>query len=866
MMFWSTKTGISANYSFSSSPTFSAEPWSIYTARPKSGSNSSIPPKVSVFMFDKKQYENYLLNYGIIKSRSSSADKNILEEGYEVLRNQVSNLAKMKHPNILTLIEPLEEHSKNFLFVTEYVTGSLETVFSNPDEEQNFLQGHVKEDVIIHRGIYQMVHALDFIQNRALSVHMDIQPRSVFINKNADWKLSGLGFLVKLPKDTQQAEHFLPQYDPRIPAFMHIDYNYTAPEIVLDNSVSFKSDFFSLGCLIYLLYSGQNLLNTENSSSEYKDEYIKFERKVSTMSWDTVFAKLPVKLRQCIPKLMNRDLYSRYDSITDFLDSDFFKDPMIRTLNFLDDLPTKSNEDKLIFLDGLSELLPKFPNSLLQRKFLSVLLNLINQLCAEKSPNARCISVDFDIIIKIGASLSQLSFQERIYPIISSKIVFPVLLKYANISFIDNLAILKEKIKQQDFLEGVLKPLLTHVLQDMDGDAAVLPQEKILAGMPLILETLDFLTVKNFLLPLISKLFTKTTSLKVKITCVSCFSLLIEKKTIDNYIVCDDILPLFKSMKSRDARILGKSLQLFEIIPTVVTDENVLVEQLLPLMWNYSMAQTLNSKQYSDYTKVINKLSIEIQNNHLSTLQKTTTNEPNNGARSFNRIIEPELETKKIDKEEEIAKNIHAPVMEPTRTISGGNSKSLNSMRMQQEQNKQRSNKPSILTSRTNNSNNSKNNMTPMNLNKQSPLIQSNSKSSSYDTVKTLSSKLPVRDTQATNSFGRTTTNSSYNSVSGSSLSNLDINNNYTSTHMHTTNMVNTNTSILQPQNNINANTYGSNNNSSLPPGFSFALQPNKKPDSRQTSSTMNSNTTTNNNNNNNNNNYNTGSFGDSLI
>ena len=666
MMFWGSKSGISSKYSFSSAPTFTSEPWSVYTGRAKSASSTSGPQRVSIFMFDKKQYENYLMNYGIIKSRNSSSDKQLLQEGYDVLRNQVSNLARLKHPNVLTLIEPLEEHSKNFIFVTEYVTGSLESVFATTDDEQNFLKGHVKEDIIIHRGIFQLVHALDFIHNRTNSVHLDIQPKSIFINDNSDWKVSGLGHLIKIPDGTNTTEYFFAQYDPRIPPFMHLAMDYTAPEVFLDNIVSTKSDLFSLGLLMYMLYSGESLLHSENSTSEYKDEYTKFERKISTLSWENVFIKLPTKLRHCIPMLMNRDIYSRYNNITDFLESEFFQDPMIKTLNFLDDLPTKSNEDKLVFLQGLEELLSNFPVSLLQRKFLAVLLELLNQLCAEREVNSRCVSLNLRLIIKIGTTLSQLSFQERLLPVIINNTNFPVLLNHATVSMIDNLPTLKEKVKQCDFLDVLLKPIIKHVLSAMEGEGAVLPQEKLMNQIPLILDCLDFLSVKKFLLPLISALFTKTTSLKIKIICVQSFQTLIERKTVDTYIVCDEILPLFKSMKSRDPRILLKSLKLFEIIPQIVTDEAILVGQVLPLIWNYSMAETLTTSQYTDYTKVINKISIDVQRLHMDKLHKTK--ESNDNGREFNRIIETtSSDSFKKETDSDVSKSVNIPTITPSR-------------------------------------------------------------------------------------------------------------------------------------------------------------------------------------------------------
>lgn len=615
-------------------------------------------------MFDKKRFENYLLNYGIIKSKNSSQDKIVIQEAYEVLRNQVSNLAKLKHPNILALVEPLEEHSKNLMFVTEYVTGSLDSVFGNGDEETNFFKGHVREDIIIQRGILEVTQALDFIHNRASFVHLDIQPRSVFINENSDWKVSGLGHLIKLPQGTNTSEYYLPQYDPRVPSFVHLELDYTAPEIVLDNTLSFKNDYFSLGLLVYMLYSGKSLFHTENSTSQYRDEYTKFERKLATMSWDSIFSKLPENLRHCMPKLMNRDVFSRYDNISEFLESQFFQDPLIKTLNFLDDLPTKSNEEKLLFLKGLIELLPQFPVTLLQRKFLTVLLELLNLLCKDKVLDSSCISMDVLLIIKIGSTLSQLTFQERIFPVISNKVNFPILLQSATFSLIDNLSTLKEKLKKDDFLEVIAKPLLTYTFNDMDNESTIAAQEKLLENLSLVSELFEFLTIKNFLVPLISNLFTKTTSLTVKIASVSCFQSLIESKSLDADIICDDVLPLFRSMKTRDHRILMQSLKLFEIVPQIVNKEMVLVEQLLPLMWNYSMAPNLQTAQYTRYINAINKLSSDIQRTHIKTLQKSTNTANLEGSKGFDKLIEP-IAVKREDPDTKAAKGIDVPAIQP---------------------------------------------------------------------------------------------------------------------------------------------------------------------------------------------------------
>lgn len=630
--------------------------------RSKSSSASGAPPKVSIFVFDKKQFENYLLNYGIIKSRSSSHDRALLQDGYEVLRRQVSNLSKLKHPNILAVIEPLEEHSKNFMFVTEYVTGSLESVFGHGNEETSFFQQHDKEEVIIQRGLLETVQALDFIHNRASSVHLDIQPRSILINENSDWKVSGLGHLIKLPQGTNSTEYFIDQYDPRTPSFLHLQLNYTAPEIVLENTVSFKSDYFSLGLLIYMLYTGKDMLSTENSTSQYRAEYTRFERKLATMSWENMFNKLPVSLRPCMPRLMNRDIYSRYDNINEFLESEFFQDPLIKTLSFLDDLPAKTNDEKVVFLNGLEELLPKFPVTLLQRKFLTVLLEDLAQQCKDKEPHGPCISKEVEIIIRIGSTVSQLTFQEKIYPVLTKKSNLPIILHNATMALVKNLSTIRQKVKKEDLLEIILKPLFTFTFHDMQGEQSFAAQESLLENLNIVADLFDFVTMKNFLMPLISHLFTKTTSLMVKVSSISCLRELIEKELVDSDLICDEVLPLFKSMKTRDPRILMQSLTLFEIVPKVLKSDEILVEQLLPLLWNYSMSQTLDKAQYSRYTVVINRLSQTIQKAHASSLQAPSPDA--GGTTNFDNLIQP-TPVKREDPETKAAKSITVPAIVP---------------------------------------------------------------------------------------------------------------------------------------------------------------------------------------------------------
>ena len=56
----------------------------------------------------------------------------MISECYELIKYEVSQLSKLKHPQLLQVYEVLEETKSKFLFVTEPVIDNLVTV--NPKD------------------------------------------------------------------------------------------------------------------------------------------------------------------------------------------------------------------------------------------------------------------------------------------------------------------------------------------------------------------------------------------------------------------------------------------------------------------------------------------------------------------------------------------------------------------------------------------------------------------------------------------------------------------------------------------------------------------------------------------------------------
>lgn len=191
-------TNISSNYTISPNPTSTAGPWKIYDAKKKSTGKA-----YSVFVFDKKTLDAHASSVG--KSNASSYKRSV-EEVVERLKKEASSLAKLRHPSVLELVEPVEETRGGGLqFVTEAVTASLSSLLQEKDEQERSggpggrSSRYVTEDadgsrrrreieideLEIQKGLLQISKALEFLHDNAGLVHGNLTPDAVLINAKA---------------------------------------------------------------------------------------------------------------------------------------------------------------------------------------------------------------------------------------------------------------------------------------------------------------------------------------------------------------------------------------------------------------------------------------------------------------------------------------------------------------------------------------------------------------------------------------------------------------------------------------------------------------------------------------------------------
>lgn len=198
--FKSISSNINSSYAVSPTPTSTAGPWRIHDAKKKSTGKA-----YSVFIFDRKSLDSHGNSVG---RSGASSFKRAAEEVVERLRKEASSLAKLRHPNILELVEPVEDTRGGGLqFATEPITASLSSLLAEKDERERgggpggrgskFVVEDADgvrrrreleiDELEIQKGLLQISKALEFFHENAGLVHGNLTPDAVLINAKVCW-------------------------------------------------------------------------------------------------------------------------------------------------------------------------------------------------------------------------------------------------------------------------------------------------------------------------------------------------------------------------------------------------------------------------------------------------------------------------------------------------------------------------------------------------------------------------------------------------------------------------------------------------------------------------------------------------------
>ena len=425
-------SNITSHYKIADQPSSQAGPWKIFDAK-----NKTTGKVVSLFVFDKKSLES---QGGGLGGRTNAASlKKAHEEVVERLKREASSLARLRHPSILELAEPVEDtRSGGLMFATEPVTASLDGLLREKDDQErssgvgcrssrHVVDGpdgkrrrEVEIDQLeIQKGLLQIGQGLEFLHDSAGLVHGNLTPEAIFVNAKSDWKISGLGFSGKNEESKTAMAASLPpiplseilDHDHRLPRSVQLNIDYASPDFVIDKTVTPAADMFSLGLLVVALFNSphQSPLETNMSISTYKRLFASSSTTPSQSNNFLSSTPLPKDVTSLLPRLIARRSQQRL-SAKDFQAAQFFDNILVATIRFLESLPAKTPNEKTMFLRGLPRILNQFPKTVLEKKVLPALL--------EEMKDKELISLVLQNVFKIISIMpsGKRAFTEKIIP------------------------------------------------------------------------------------------------------------------------------------------------------------------------------------------------------------------------------------------------------------------------------------------------------------------------------------------------------------------------------------------------------------------------------------------------------------------
>lgn len=635
-------TKIGSHYTVASTPTCTAGPWKVYEGKRKSTGQA-----VSVFVFDRRALDAHGNSLGLGRA-GTAAYRRSVDAVVDRLRREASSLARLRHPSVLELVEPVEDTRGGGLqFATEAVTGSLGSAMNDGSSSGTNRRRRDELDVLeLQKGLLQLGKALEFLHETAGLVHGNVTPDAVLINAKSDWKISGLGF--SGPRATTPSP--VSSIDPSLPATVQASLDYAAPEAVLDGQLSPAADLYALGLLCVALYSApqRSPLAAHGSVTAYRR--LLADPSTTPRPENSFLASRPLPRElaaHVLPRLLARQPAQRM-SARAFQTSEYFDNVLVSTIRFLDGFPAKTPAEKGQFLRGLRKVLPSFPRAVVEKKLLPALLDELKdrQLAPAMLHNVFAM-------IDLLAPTARRPVSERVLPALKTLFAIspsttPATAATAErdpardaslMAVLEHLSALTANTTGKEFKDDVL-PIVATALES-PAPAVV---DAALRSIPVILPILDFSTIKHELFPVVGTIFSKTSSLAIKIRGLQAFVTLCggsadgdsndgldglsspnasstSSSALDKYTMQDKIVPLIRAIRTKEPAVMMESLRVLRVIGGAADTEFVALE-ILPILWTMALGPLLNLQQFQAFMKLIRALSSRVEDEQVKKLQE----------------------------------------------------------------------------------------------------------------------------------------------------------------------------------------------------------------------------------------------------
>ena len=155
------------------------------------------------------------------------------------LRREARTMAKLSHPNIVTVHDFGETSEGHLYFVMEFIEGT---------DLRHLIREHQLDPGKILPIINQVCDALKYAHDNGV-IHRDIKPANILINKDGVVKVADFGLAKRQNTNVEASMISIAGFSVGTPSYM-------APEALEDEDVDHRADIYSLGVVIYEMLTG----------------------------------------------------------------------------------------------------------------------------------------------------------------------------------------------------------------------------------------------------------------------------------------------------------------------------------------------------------------------------------------------------------------------------------------------------------------------------------------------------------------------------------------------------------------------------------------------------------------------------------
>lgn len=249
-------------------------------------------------------------------------DDSLAADNHRQFFNEAKAAGILDHPNIIKVYEAGDANGQDYIAIEFVEDADTLRSFKNEDSLLPVKQ-------LLHY-IRQCAEALDYAHSKGIT-HRDIKPANLLLTKEGDIKIADFGIAVRKAHDkTANVKGF------GSPLYM-------SPEQASGAKVTYHTDIFSLGVVLYELLTGTHPFQAKTMPALFKNIVSEDPEPLKKYRSD-----LPASLESVVNRALQKNPEDRYKSCADFAAD--LAEIELELETFGEDL---SDEQKLEMLSGL---------------------------------------------------------------------------------------------------------------------------------------------------------------------------------------------------------------------------------------------------------------------------------------------------------------------------------------------------------------------------------------------------------------------------------------------------------------------------------------------------------------------------------